>query len=90
MRALEKPVESRLDEHQNRLPDGETERCMQKVSLSPALFGPRILIVEDELLVAVDLEDQLKREGCGVTGPVPRETKAPAVLEQDRPDAVVP
>ncbi len=62
---------------------------MQKALFSSALAGARILIVEDEFLVAMDLEDRLKREGCGVLGPVPRETKALAVLEQSRPDAVV-
>lgn len=62
---------------------------MQNALFSPALVGARILIVEDELLVAMDLEDRLKREGCGVLGPVSRESKALAVLEHDRPDAVV-
>lgn len=63
---------------------------MQKAPLSrPALAGARILIVDDEFLVAMDLEDRLKREGCDVIGPVPRETKALALLEQGRPDAVV-
>jgi two-component SAPR family response regulator len=60
-----------------------------KVQFSPALQGARILIVEDELLVAMDLEDRLKREGCDVIGPVPKEAKALTVLERDRPDAVV-
>lgn len=55
----------------------------------PALRGARILIVEDEFLVAMDLEDRLKREGCDVIGPAPREAKALEILEQDRPDAVV-
>jgi DNA-binding response OmpR family regulator len=61
---------------------------MQNAS-APVLAGSRILIVEDEFLVAMDLEDRLKREGCGVIGPAPRETKALALLEQGRPDAVV-
>jgi two-component SAPR family response regulator len=60
-----------------------------KVQFSPALQGARILIVEDELLVAMDLEDRLKRQGCEVIGPVPKEAKAFTVLERDRPDAVV-
>jgi hypothetical protein len=74
MRALEKPTEGRLDEHRNRLPDSEIGRCMQNVPLSPALLGARILIVEEALPVAMDLEDQPKREGCGI-GPTSRETK---------------
>jgi DNA-binding NarL/FixJ family response regulator len=59
---------------------------MQK---APFPAGSRVLIVEDEFLVAMDLEDRLKRQGCGVIGPAPRETKALALLEQVRPDAVV-
>jgi two-component SAPR family response regulator len=55
----------------------------------PALRGIRVLIVEDEAILALDLADRLKREGCDVIGPVSRETKALAVLELDRPDAVV-
>ncbi len=47
------------------------------------------MIVEDEFLVAMDLEDRLRRKGCGAIGRAPREDKALAVLEQSRPDAVV-
>ena len=54
-----------------------------------ALQGARILIVEDEFLLAMDLSDRLRREGCEVIGPASRESKALAVLERDRPDAVV-
>jgi CheY-like chemotaxis protein len=62
---------------------------MQKGPFPAALAGAHILIVEDEFLVAMDFEDWLRREGRDVIGPVPRETKALALLEQDRPDAVV-
>jgi len=57
---------------------------------SPRLQGARILIVEDEFLLAEDLADRLKREGCDVIGPASREAKALSILERDRPDAVVP
>ena len=56
---------------------------------SPRLHGARILIVEDEFLLAEDLADRLKREGCDVIGPASREAKALSILERDRPDAVV-
>jgi len=56
---------------------------------SPRLQGARILIVEDEFLLAEDLADRLKREGCDVIGPASREAKALSILERDRPDAVV-
>jgi DNA-binding response OmpR family regulator len=62
---------------------------MAKVSSSPMLQGARILIVEDEFLLAMDLEDRLKREGCDVIGVASRQAKALTILEQSRPDAVV-
>jgi two-component SAPR family response regulator len=62
---------------------------MTTVPHPPALEGTRILIVEDESILAMDLADRLEREGCNVIGPVSRETKALAVLEVDSPDAVV-
>jgi DNA-binding response OmpR family regulator len=57
--------------------------------ISPLLQGARILIVEDEFLLAEDLAERLKREGCDVIGPASREAKALSILEHDRPDAVV-
>jgi two-component SAPR family response regulator len=62
---------------------------MAKVPFSPALQGVRILIVEDESILAMDLENRLKGEGCEVIGLVSREAKALDLLERDRPDAVV-
>jgi CheY-like chemotaxis protein len=62
---------------------------MTKVPFSAALQGARILIVEDESILAMDLETRLKGEGCEVIGLASREAKALEVLERDRPDAVV-
>lgn len=62
---------------------------MEKAPFPFPLQGARILIVEDESIVAMELEDQLKREGCEVIGPVSLEAKALMALERDRPDAVV-
>jgi two-component SAPR family response regulator len=56
---------------------------------TPALQGARILIVEDEAILAMDLRDRLEREGCHVIGLVPSEAKALEVLGAHRPDAVV-
>ena len=50
---------------------------------------PHILIVEDESILAMDLENRLTREGCEVIGLVSREARALKLLEQERPDAVV-
>jgi DNA-binding response OmpR family regulator len=62
---------------------------MEDVPLPSPLQGARILIVEDESILAMEIEDQLRREGCEVIGPISRETKAIATLERDQPDAVV-
>ena len=37
------------------------------------LSGLSVLVVEDETLLAIDYEAMLKREGCRVMGPAPRE-----------------
>ena len=62
---------------------------MTKVPLSTTLQGARILIVEDESILAMDLENRLTGEGCDVIALVSREAKALKLLELDRPDAVV-
>ncbi len=53
------------------------------------LAGLSVLIVEDETLLAMDYEAILKGEGCVVMGPVPRESKALALVEDKRPDLAV-
>lgn len=53
-----------------------------------ALAGRRILIVEDELLLAMDLEMLLEEHGCEVLEPVANVEHALHVLETERPDAV--
>jgi CheY-like chemotaxis protein len=54
-----------------------------------ALRGSRVLIVEDEMLVAMELESLLRREGCAVVGPARTVGRALALLDQQRPDAVL-
>jgi DNA-binding response OmpR family regulator len=49
----------------------------------------RVLVVEDEMLLAMDYEAVLQGEGCTVMGPVPREAKAMALIERERPDAAI-
>jgi hypothetical protein len=72
-----------------------TPRQLNKVQarrechFSPALQGVRILIVEDEYILAMDPENRLKGADCEVIGRVSREAKALELLERDRPDAVV-
>lgn len=56
---------------------------------NPRLTGLKVLIVEDEMLLAMDYEAMLQREGCTILGPVARASKAMALLETGRPDAVI-
>jgi DNA-binding NtrC family response regulator len=53
------------------------------------LRGRQVLIVEDEMLLAMELETLLMDVGCGVIGPVPSVARALALLDQQRPDAAV-
>lgn len=51
--------------------------------------GKRILIVEDEFLLAGELAANFRREGCLVLGPAPALDRALALLGGDTPDAAV-
>ena len=62
---------------------------MDKASFSTALQGARILIVEDDAILAMDMEDRLKSEGCNVIGWVSRQAKALELLEEASPHVVV-
>jgi DNA-binding response OmpR family regulator len=53
------------------------------------LRGRRVLIVEDEMLVAMELESVLKQQGCAVLGPVPTVARALALLDHERPEAAL-
>src|SRR3954469_23367096 len=50
--------------------------------------GRRVLVVEDEDIVALDLEDTLRALGCEVLGPAASVARALALLARERPDAV--
>ena len=53
------------------------------------LRGRRILVVEDEFLLALDLELALQAAGAEVIGPAGTLVKATALADTDRLDAVV-
>jgi CheY-like chemotaxis protein len=53
------------------------------------LSGLRVLVVEDELLLAMDYEEILQGAGCTVLGPFARQAGALSLLERERPDAAV-
>jgi CheY-like chemotaxis protein len=53
------------------------------------LDGLRVLIVEDELVVAMELEALLRDLGCIVLDPAPTVKKALRILAEERPDVAV-
>src|SRR5436309_2686085 len=53
------------------------------------LAGRRILVVEDELLVAMTLEDILSEENCVIVGPFPRIEPALRAAREEPLDAAV-
>lgn len=53
------------------------------------LAARRVLIVEDEVLVAMDLEDLLQDHQCEVVGTVSTVASAFAVLSQCQPEIVI-
>lgn len=51
--------------------------------------GSRILIVEDEFLIALFLQEVLEDEGCRIVGPVGRVSEAVLMVRQGGIDAAV-
>jgi two-component sensor histidine kinase len=57
--------------------------------MNNGLSGRRVLVVEDEVMVAWTLEDMLAELGCTVVGPAVRVDQALAMIETEAVDAVV-
>jgi CheY-like chemotaxis protein len=57
--------------------------------MTATLDGVRVLVVEDEYLVAVLIEEMLESLGCIVTGPFPRLPEALDAVDRDTYDAAV-
>ena len=53
------------------------------------LSGRRILVVEDEFLIAVDVQDALTEFGCTVVGPAATADQALRIIAEAPPDAAV-
>lgn len=53
------------------------------------LEGLRVLLVEDEMLVCMDLEDMLTDFGCVVVGPAARVKQALDLIDREPVDAAV-
>jgi two-component system, response regulator PdtaR len=60
-----------------------------QVRAGDALRGRRVLVIEDEMLVAMEFEGLLQRQGCKVIGPAPTVDRALALLDHDQPDAAL-
>ena len=57
--------------------------------MTAALDGVRVLVVEDEYLIAILIEEILEAAGCIVMGPIPRLREALDAVEHDDYDAAV-
>lgn len=57
--------------------------------MTAALEGLKVLVVEDEFLVAMLIEEMLESAGCVVIGPIPRVPEALDAVDHDACDAAV-
>jgi CheY-like chemotaxis protein len=57
--------------------------------MTAALEGLRVLVVEDEYLVAALIEEILESAGCVVTGPIPRVAEALNAADHGAYDAAI-
>jgi DNA-binding response OmpR family regulator len=62
---------------------------MAKPGDDSTLRGRRVLLVEDEVLVAMELESVLGEQGCVVVGPAPTVARAIALIGQGGPEAAL-
>jgi CheY-like chemotaxis protein len=59
------------------------------VGQSSNLAGVRVLVVEDELLVLMDVEDLLEEQGCHILDPAANVNDALKRISQYQPDLVI-
>jgi CheY-like chemotaxis protein len=62
---------------------------MVGLRMSSQLFGRRVLVVEDELMVSWVLEDMLAELGCEVVGPAARVSQALAIVDAEFIDLAI-
>ncbi|HEU4906824.1 MAG TPA: response regulator [Solirubrobacterales bacterium] len=60
-----------------------------QVPAGEALRGRRVLVIEDDMLIAMEFESLLQRQGCAVVGPASTVDRALALLDHDQPDAAL-
>jgi CheY-like chemotaxis protein len=59
------------------------------MALAHNLGGKKVLIVEDNFLIAEDLWDVMREAGCGLCGTAPTSAAALALLRKELPDGVL-
>lgn len=57
--------------------------------MTPSLAGKRVLLIEDEMLVAMLLEEGLAELGCAVVGPIGRVDAAKRAVAAERFDCAL-
>ena len=57
--------------------------------MTESLQGRKVLVVEDEFLVASLIQDMLETAGCIVAGPIPRVADALVAADRDTYDAAI-
>ena len=62
---------------------------MSNGDTGPTLQGRRVLIIEDEMLVAMELESVLRKHRCNVLGPADTVERAIALIGEGGPEAAV-
>ena len=55
----------------------------------PTLHGRRVLIIEDEMLVAMELKSVLQKHGYNVLGPAETVERAISLIDEGQPEAAV-
>ena len=56
---------------------------------SSRLVGAKVLVAEDNALIAMDIELNLKEQGCSILGPTATIAATLASLSRDRPDVAL-
>jgi CheY-like chemotaxis protein len=80
-----KLVRAQTNGHQGPQPQMPTPSAQRPIAIS----GNRILVVEDEALVAIAIREALEEQGYSVIGPCNRITDAMVALRHNRVDAAV-
>jgi len=83
------PIEDRLGRRERASPDGDKSEKASSAPQSHVLGGNRILLVEDEALVAMVMRDMLTELGYSVVGPFSQAADATAAAQEEMVDAAV-